>query len=231
MGVSSLVTFLPHDDLALVILVNTNAARETQTIFHKIIDTVLRLDGQMLRIPVVGNKFDCEPIVDQTLQQEAFHPRSVTPKLEGVYQAAGWGDPIILCESDSTSERCKRVWKDFDTVDSYTGRCPNPPGVNASQIVAEWPRIGLRHIRLLPTNASHIYELEATMLFPHGYGKDKTPFELSRGGAEVRFMIEDDQVLGLGLFGTVDGLRETERQKTGETIEQQADAWFAKGSP
>jgi len=80
---------------------------------------------------------------------------------------------------------------------------------------------------------SHIqgnqFRVDAVSLFPKGYGKDKSPFQYTVGNAVgnagiADFVVNDAQVVGFGLSGTVD--EETNRQKAGGTIEQMADVWF-----
>jgi hypothetical protein len=147
-------------------------------------------------------------------------------RFEGLYQNPGYASSIDLCDTLSVTPYCTKVRQTFETVDSWTGR-----RTHSGQLVARPPGNDLQHLRLEPIEDpgyEYTYALEGGFLFPEGYGKDKTPFAMMSGGAYGKFVVEDGEVLGFGLFGTVDGVEETPRQRWGKTIEEQADVWFTK---
>jgi hypothetical protein len=47
-------------------------------------------------------------------------------------------------------------------------------------------------------------------------------------GTEARFVVDDREVLGFGLFGTVDHVNSTERERVGRSVQEQADTWFER---
>lgn len=102
------------------------------------------------------------------------------------------------------------------------------------QLVAAWPRLWSTHVRLLPillfpdkSNhlAEHKFIAEMVVLYPNGFGLDKTPFETYNNKLSVEFAEgKDGEVVGFGIMGVDDYLAKR-REKT---VEGQAIAWFDK---
>ncbi|KAF9233585.1 hypothetical protein BU15DRAFT_35877, partial [Melanogaster broomeanus] len=103
------------------------------------------------------------------------------------YTNAGYGT-FTLCAPSSASSYCTKVQSDFTTVDDARG--VSAPSL---ELLAEWPRMWASHVRMRYQRGS-IFNIDFTTLFPHGYGKDVTPFEtgdIERAEATAEFVIED----------------------------------------
>lgn len=145
----------------------------------------------------------------------------------GVYTNPGYGT-FELCSVQGSSDYCTSTRSAFDRVDKYTGDY-NPSDL---QLVAAWPRFWATHIRLRPVeeHAKYTFSSNFTTLYTDGYGNDETPFEVSltAPGTEARFVVDDKEVLGFGLFGTVDYVGCTERERVGRSVQEQADTWLER---
>lgn len=147
------------------------------------------------------------------------------PNFEGVYSNAGYGS-FTLCQASTASDYCEKVRSEFHLVDLQS-RYYESPG---SHLLAHWPRVWGTHLRLVPKEdpTAYTFSFNNTILLPEGFGRNKTPFEVSVADAEAKFVVRDGTVLGFGLFGTVDGVNITERMRTKTTVQEQADTWFDK---
>lgn len=81
---------------------------------------------------------------------------------------------------------------------------------------------------------THVFGLSGTYLFPHGYGKDTSPFETWHEGdneVALEFVLEEEEagkvrVVGAGLRGLVGEM--TERERIGGSVQETAEVWFVK---
>jgi hypothetical protein len=79
-----------------------------------------------------------------------------------------------------------------------------------SQLLAAWPSVWSSHLRMTHVD-NNKFTAEFTVLFPHGYGSDESPFEVKGDQHSVEFMIEGGKVVGFELRsneGRVDALFE-----------------------
>lgn len=150
-----------------------------------------------------------------------------TPALDftGIYRDDGYG-PFILCNTTSTSQHCRQVLADFKAVDSHT-HTPPP-----AELYASLPRLWSTHLRFTHVKDNR-FHVKPTALFPEGYGKNTTPFEVpwdvgvtEDGFAFADFVVEEGKVTGFGISGTVE--QKTMTQKKGGTVKETADAWFER---
>lgn len=239
-GFGTLLTWLPEEGVAIAILINAiDKGAEGKAIRDRIIRSVTSwpIEQSIVRFE------SCQTANYGQLREQPTGISGVEclspdpPSFEGIYYNPGYGAPISLCDPSSVSEYCTRVKHTFSLVDSYTGR-----PFSSSQLLAEWPRVWrISHLRLSRRNSSsctrfhsesvYTYAVEPTALFPLGHGEDKTPFEVTLGqdnGAEVRFVVLEGKVKGLGVFGTAEGVEggRTEREKKARNVEEGADVWF-----
>ncbi|KAJ7160591.1 beta-lactamase/transpeptidase-like protein [Mycena crocata] len=138
----------------------------------------------------------------------------------GTYTNSGYGN-VTLCAPQSNSTLCKAPLADFATVDEATGHPPAP-----SELYAAWPRFWSSHLRMTHVS-NNTFAFQASTLLPTGYGADKTPFENHDGfpSMPATFEVQDENVVGFGItFAT----RPSWRAKKGRSVEDTADAWFAK---
>ncbi|KAI0063204.1 beta-lactamase/transpeptidase-like protein [Artomyces pyxidatus] len=97
----------------------------------------------------------------------------------------------------------------------------------SSDLFAAFATIWSSHALLLPAGGT-TYQLYPIYIFPEGYGKNSTPFQVSTGFGVATFVLDKGgAVVGFGLNGTVDN-GPTDREKQGGSIEETADAWFVK---
>ncbi|KAI0063206.1 beta-lactamase/transpeptidase-like protein [Artomyces pyxidatus] len=140
----------------------------------------------------------------------------------GTYFNKGYGT-TVLCDTSSSSNYCSRVLANFSAVDSVS-----PSQNHSLELFTEFPSLWSSHARLTHVK-ENMFSMSVAYLFPEGYGKNKTPFAMPSTGEplSVIFLVEDGNVVGFGMVGTVlEGL--TLRQKEGGSIKHTADAWFHK---
>ncbi|KAG2030659.1 beta-lactamase/transpeptidase-like protein, partial [Suillus americanus] len=218
-GFSTLASFLPNDDVGVVVFANGgDKATPVMDIFNRIVDAALKLRSKP-SLPIKPNTSEKKPtaplnenVVDLELGLEEF---------TGTYANPGYG-AITFCSPSGSSSYCQDVISDFTAVDGKSGA---PESV---QLFAAWPRIWSSHIRGVHRSGS-TFVVQYTSLFPEGYGRDTTPFETSEIGtseATAEFVVENGQIVGFGLVGLVGQL--TERERTHTTVKDRAEVWFDK---
>ena len=81
-------------------------------------------------------------------------------------------------------------------------------------------------MRYLGENVFGVY---MTSLFPNGYGKDSTPFEVTDAGMSpitAEFVVDNGKVSGFGMTTGMERQRGCAR--LGMTIKDSAEVWFDK---
>ncbi|EIN06813.1 hypothetical protein PUNSTDRAFT_145289 [Punctularia strigosozonata HHB-11173 SS5] len=122
------------------------------------------------------------------------HPRLRPSAL--TYTDAGYGS-LTFCAPTSSSHYCDRVYQDFEAVDA-AAPIPPPPSQKLSQLLAIWPRRLSTHARLVRRAGSNMtFDITMEVLFPQGYGANKTAFGMWETGSEaiVEFVVDEK---GLG---------------------------------
>ncbi|KAF9233582.1 beta-lactamase/transpeptidase-like protein [Melanogaster broomeanus] len=194
-GLSTLVSFLPSDEIGVTVFANGGAQAETvMKILNRILDEALHLDISLTLSSAVGPS---PP--KATVTHGTWSPRLSLNDFAGTYTNAGYGT-ITLCapSRSSTSSYCSKVQSDFTTVDNVQGN-----SVPLSSYSQNGLAYGHRTIRMRYQQGS-IFQMYFTTLFPDGYGKDTTPFETGEIGTTegtAEFVIEDGQVIGFGISG------------------------------
>ena len=134
---------------------------------------------------------------------------------------------MALCDSTSTTPYCLSV---LDTITSL-GRPEN----FKTGLYAAFDSVWATHVRLAHF-AGDVFNITFTAIMPHGFGRDKTPFELYETGTSggwVEFDVAKDSV---GEEGIVRGFSfftdltacEARARKTGGGVKEAADAWFER---
>lgn len=121
----------------------------------------------------------------------------------------------------------------FATVDSARTCTPNALHTDDA-LYAAWPHSFWDHARLVRADEeANTFTFIPTSLFPQGYGRNETPFELALINSSepaplyVRFAVAaDGQVQSFGLFGLIGEV--TEREWLGVTAEERAEVWFER---
>ncbi|KZV70776.1 beta-lactamase/transpeptidase-like protein [Peniophora sp. CONT] len=219
-GISTLVALSPHDGTGIVALCNgdnkAGALNEAAvTILHKVwgvqADDVL--PTLFVDMAMHGRQGRAAPMRTDALEE--LPPYDFT----GLYLNEGYG-AFLLCDSKGASAQCANVLEDFATVDGSTPR--------AAELYAAWPRLSTSHLRFAYAGGTR-FAAQAVQLFPQGFGKNTTPFEISSQTVYADFVVRDDgEVLGFGLFGLVG--ETTDREKKGGSIEETAEVWFDRAT-
>ncbi|KIJ64016.1 hypothetical protein HYDPIDRAFT_28910 [Hydnomerulius pinastri MD-312] len=214
-GSSAIVSFLPSDELGIVVLANAGDQSLTVgKISDRILDQALRLESlstqSSFNFPFPGGAAEPEPWSFE-LSLDEFAGTHTHPG----YRA------LTLCSPTSPSSCCVKVQADFAAVNK---------GQNSSQpspeLIAAWPRVWSSHIRMRYLKGS-TFKVEFVTLFPNGHGKDSTPFETTEiigrfGNAE--FIVEDGKVVGFGISGLL--RHQMGRGQSSKTVQERADVWF-----
>jgi len=224
------VSFLPDDDVGVVVFANVAEAPLTN-ISNRIIDAALHLRSELSPPMFVFHYYDL--FLHLTLLACASsipEKKAVTPPPEniiglelaleefsGTYTNPGYGT-FTFCDPSSSSLYCQQVITDFAIVDAAQPNAPSSP-----QLLTAWPRFWGSHTRAVHQSGNK-FLFYCTTLFPEGYGRDSTPFEMETLRATAEFVVEDGKVVGFGLFDMVGQV--TERERTHTTVKNRADVWF-----
>ena len=163
------------------------------------------------------------------VEQDTQDSRPLPLNLEayaGTYEDSLYGN-ITFCTPSSTSVYCARVLEDFASVDRYSPS-PAPP----LSLFAAWPRVWSGHIRLRHSSGT-TFALTFPRLFPHGYGRNTTPFEfydsqISVGRVEfVVEGVEERRVVGFSLI-TDEQAAGARKARSQGGVRELGDAWFDK---
>ncbi|KAG1768064.1 beta-lactamase transpeptidase-like protein [Suillus placidus] len=219
-GFSTLASFLPNDDVGVVVFANGgDKATPVMNISNRIIDAALNLRSKPSPL-ITPNTPEKRPITPP--HENVAGLELALEEFSGTYANAGYGS-ITFCSPSGSSPYCQDVISDFAAVDA--GKSSAHQSV---QLFAAWPRIWSSHIRGVHL-AGNTFVVQCTSLFPEGHGRDSTPFETAEIGtseATAEFVVEDGKVVGFGLVGLVGQL--TERQRTHTTAKDRAEVWFDK---
>ena len=226
-GISTEVFFLPWDKLGIVALANADVKHIYElTVIYRIIEDYFGLERKYS-----SRLLDQAAEKTQSLGSHAHNHgpeiRSSPPlpldAYAGTYHDLGYPS-ITLCAPTSLSPECKLTLKQFSLFENVTEH---------RGLYAIVPSMWVSHARIRHKEGN-IFSLSGTYLFPHGYGKDTSPFETWEGDsaeATLEFVVqetedEEAKVAGVGLRGLV-GER-TNRERIGGTIEEIAEVYWVK---
>jgi hypothetical protein len=140
--------------------------------------------------------------------------------LTGTYCNAGYGSPV-LCSVHSSSPSCKSVLDAFRSIDPSLS--PNSTSID---LFASWAMLLSTHVRFIYTNDSN-YLVSIGSIYPHGYGKNSTPFSTLAPSVMAEFVVENDQVVGFGLNGVGDDDNNDDVKRAG-SVQETSEVWFIK---
>lgn len=144
----------------------------------------------------------------------------------GTYANAGY-NTIRLCAPTSTSDDCPEVLDAFNRVD------PISPYKSQSSLYASYRGLWSSHLRLthLLDEGEHTFRAQFPYLFPNGFGKNTTGFQMMELGlseATMKFVFEgqgvERRVVGIGMYRLSNEM--SERQRLGGSIQETADVWW-----
>lgn len=241
---------MPGDGLGIIVLVNADDKANVATIpvTQKIIRNLLgpTTDGVDPRTEQIEiERWSSQEPNDISLRQPGTGVIQVANKDEldinleaytGTYNNSGYGS-FTLCTAYSTSQYCTEVVSNFTIVDSASST--QHTRNSAKELYASFPRLWSSHLRFIHVEGQK-FHLEATNLFPDGYGRDKSPFEAmsdgSTGGVAVEFIVgvegegNGGKVQGFGLMDLVDGKTARTARERGSGVQERADVWFERAA-
>lgn len=140
----------------------------------------------------------------------------------GTYVDPGYPN-ITLCAPTSNTVDCQLALEQFAHFENITSQ----------SLYAIVPSMWASHARIRHKEGN-VFALSGTYLFPHGYGKDASPFEAWEEGtvdATAEFVVEEiadggAKVVGVGLRGLVG--ETTNRERIGGTIQEIAEVYWVK---
>lgn len=252
-GISTRISFLPSDGLGIIILVNSDDKSSvtnipiTQRIIHDMLDVTLdSVEGRTGQMK--SERWSSQEPIDISLRSSDISVAQVVNEDEpdisleaytGTYNNSGYGS-FTLCASSSTSDYCTEVLSNFTTVDSHIPSSRSASSAryrarnSAKELYASFPRVWASHLRFVHLEGQK-FIIEATNLFPEGYGKDKSPFEAmaddDTSGVIVEFVVGDENddakgVKGFGMVGLIEGKTARTKRVGGSSVQDRADVWF-----
>lgn len=134
-------------------------------------------------------------------------------------------DVLRTCTTPSDPPECIDVLKEWSAFE-------NTADATRPVLFATSPSMWTSHLRLAHQE-SDTFSVSAVHLFPDGYGKDKSPFQMEANEMAVttEFWVKsegsaDASVVGVAINGLVG--ETTERQRIGSTLEETAEIWLVK---
>ena len=255
-GFSTLVAFLPEDNLGVVLLANTDEKQDdNMAILFRVIDEALALPQSALLGPLSScagcsrpssvirpthnishTSLKIKPGTSSTDGQLNFHAAELEPlpldldAYAGTYaDSLGAYGNITLCAPTRTppSAYCARVLADFAPIEESARSSLGP---SPPSLFAAWPRVWSSHIRLRHA-VRNSFALTLPHLFPQGFGRNTTPFEfydsqLSAG--RVEFVVENGRVSGFALVTDEQAATGRQRRSRSGSLKEVGDAWFEK---
>ncbi|CCM00547.1 uncharacterized protein FIBRA_02581 [Fibroporia radiculosa] len=232
-GIKTITLILPLERIGVVALTNMDGEhRADRLTSYRIIEELLELkhasDALLDQyVPVAPSKAPAETKIEPNAPSdppstEEKAVRVVPLPLEhytGTFTNPAYGS-FTLCTPSTESSYAREVIANFASCSELDDH-----GV---ALYTAWRRMWASHVRLRH-HEKNIFLLSYCVLFPHGYGKDTTPFAYKQlGGMEVpvEFDVQDGKVVGLGILDVVFDPRRPPHAEG--SVEQRADVWFSK---
>ncbi|KAI0087730.1 beta-lactamase/transpeptidase-like protein [Irpex rosettiformis] len=247
-GFSTEIAFLPHDGVGVVVLANaSDKPNQAIAIVYRIIETILGLshtgssryagmqsENTSATLSPSESKIASSWKLPQSAMtvEETQHGSDEDYPLEkyiGTYTNPGYHNVTIcsphqLADSSALDPVCRDTLCDFSYFDDLSAT------LNTTLYLAI-PNTWVRSARLVRlTKKPYQFNMTFTYLFPHGYGKNESPFELNEKGEfieEAQFVVNKEGVAGFGMSNN-DVTEVTERQRRGGSVKDMAGVWFEK---
>jgi hypothetical protein len=185
------------------------------------------------QLPQHNSSYSMQPVVLATptimsSSRTAHKPKEDLPLPIGAYAGTfinpGYGSLRLHAPID-TSPEARDILNEYATV----GIDASP---DAQTLFARWSRNFFTHLSLSHEDGN-VFAPRAQVLFPNGYGANKTPFETgTRGAPRSRFEFKvvneggHERVIGFAILGSSGP--PTPRELAGSTLEERADVWFER---
>ncbi|KLO14681.1 beta-lactamase/transpeptidase-like protein [Schizopora paradoxa] len=226
-GFCTYIAFLPGDRFGIALNSNTYVSpiilRSTALgIIHRILGI-----NDLHFIP--GN---LEPsrksLLEKEFTEDTLRKASPLPlKLySGSFFNKGYGE-LKICSPSCLDWDCKDVLDAFSAVDRNHH-------VENHQLFSKWEKLWSTHLRFVHCSGN-LFSFRPAVLYPDGYGKDSTPFEINfdflegemSSNAEVEFVVKENKVMGFGIFGYVP---KDVKLRRGGSVEEDALVYFSRTS-
>ncbi|KAI0087723.1 beta-lactamase/transpeptidase-like protein [Irpex rosettiformis] len=245
-GFSVQLAVLPNDNIGVIVLCNASQKEnQAAAIVYRIVESLLGLPwiassrlaalqkAQQLHPPKSErhsddqNSFPLSTLPSHTDSTMAGNGGFSLEKYAGTYTNPGYPNiticsPVRLASESANDKICSETLKNFSFFDDFSK--------SNTTLYLAIPSIWVRHARLQPAG-SHCFNVTSTYLFPEGYGRDKSPFELREMAGfmgDIEFVVGNNgRVVGLGMENS-DVREVTDRQKKGGTVRDTAGVWFDK---
>ena len=246
-GFSTQVAFLPHDGVGVVVLLNaSDKQNQTEAILYHIIETLLDLphiassryadkqteDSYSIPsedLPLASTLSQSTIAVTTAASMSSRFREFPLEKYVGTYTNPGYHNisicsPRQLTNSSTPSPICRDTLSDFSHFDDFSS-------TSNSTLYLAIHNTWVRNARIVRSpDHPHRFSMVFTYLFPHGYGKNKSAFELDEMGefsGDAQFVVEMGKVVGFGMNNS-DVSEVTERQRRGGGVKEMAGVWFEK---
>ncbi|KAI0632700.1 beta-lactamase/transpeptidase-like protein [Trametes polyzona] len=219
-GFSSITAFSPSSNLGIIVLINADGQNAIYTIAKRAFDDVLGRPAHSTRSSVEASA-EAQAPSEETASEDPEPPSLDIDAYAGTYTAPGYGT-ITLCSSKSTSHHCSRVISELSSVEPIDGARLGLGGA--------YERVLSTHVRLRHRSGD-AFELAFVSLFPNGYGKNTTAFEVYEAGfseGRAEFVVEGNKVAGFAFVIDQDAVEARKRRVPGGAMKDAADAWFTK---
>ena len=246
------VSLFPHDGFGLVTFTNADGLHAAQSLLPtRIIEDYLGLNHSFeLPNPDPGSlplaQWALRPHFAPTSRPQPMNRTQVLAESEldvpierytGEYFDPGYGG-ITLCAPASTSLRCKKILHDWRAASANRTLDPDTLYCGSTQFWQSHMKV--RRTRTTTSRGSssgshrqrsEVFVGSTGTVFPHGYGRDSTPFVytlLPPGMQELVLECVVDgrlgEVVGCGLMNIEEGAA----RAPGDTVEERADVFFRK---
>lgn len=222
-GISAEVVLAPSDGLGIVALANADEKHAQEfAVIYRIIEDYVGLERKESERIIASLGLGHEP---QTRSTTPTDPSPQTPltlpltSYAGEYYDPGYGTYVLCAPTTHPSPPCTDVlaaWAPFENVSD-----PASPTLYAA-ISSPW----YSHIRLAHQHGD-TFGVNGIWPFPHGYGRDQSPFvvgDLGNTPITGEFWVREGRVVGFAMNGFVGEL--TEQQRLGGTVAETAEVWF-----
>jgi hypothetical protein len=218
-GIATALAMFPDDGFGIAMLCNgdSQAVANAEVLFN-VANAVFDIKSETNQFdqPSVAARPTAMSCLTSVFSSRATRPVQVVQNLgvpvqdlAGTYTDAAYG-PITLCAPSSSSAHCRTVLDVFAATSK----------LEDDTLYAVWPRFWNGHLRVRP--AAGVFE--PTSLFPVGYGRNTSAFEmLTDAEASVEFDVGDDgSVRGMGVSW------EDFLERSEGSIEERAQVWFRR---
>ncbi|RPD58613.1 beta-lactamase/transpeptidase-like protein [Lentinus tigrinus ALCF2SS1-6] len=225
-GFVSLLIFLPRENLAVISLLNTDGPWPAFVPFA-VVDSVLALDTNFT-VPSLPSDSDSS---GSASPNTSCAPSVPIKNFAGLYTNPGYGNLTFCAPDDNSTTYCAVALSDWASISPNGTVDPNALYATTLRVVTH---AMIRHVcpdtgadsQSGETSVKFLLRLQS--IYPHGFGRDTTPFfEAALSAfpeADVECLVDGEgKVSGCGWLNFEDG-----HKRTVGTVQERADIWWDK---